>query len=88
MLQLKAAVAAVTAERDELQSMVQQAATEMQSVQQKVEEGSSQQVRKWGLPCVVGLGQLVGRQASLRVSVFTKGLSILQGPAGLATPGI
>lgn len=48
VLQLKAAVAAVTAERDELQSMVQQAAAEMQSVQQKVEEGSSQQVRQKG----------------------------------------
>ncbi len=43
-LQLKAAVAAVTAERDELQGMVQQAAAEMQAVQHKVEEGSSQQV--------------------------------------------
>lgn len=43
-LQLKAAVAAVTAERDELQGMVQQAAAEMQAVQQRVEEGSSQQV--------------------------------------------
>lgn len=43
-LQLKAAVAAATKERDELEAMVQQAVVEMQAVQQRVAEGSNQQV--------------------------------------------
>jgi hypothetical protein len=43
-MQLTAAVAAASRERGELQTMVQQAATEMRQVQQRLEEGVQQQV--------------------------------------------
>lgn len=54
-LQVKAALAAASAERDELQAMVQQAAAEMQAVQQKAEQGSSQQVGDTGMRAATSL---------------------------------
>ena len=48
-LQLKAAVQALTGERDELQRLVQQAAAEMQAVQQQLADSCSQQVGSSGL---------------------------------------